>query len=113
MDKSSCKEDRDTDPRILSSRNIGPGNAILEVMIFLPPEERDIIYKSVSIEAREIPSKRTRVNISAVNEGLKIVIHAEDIVSLRASLNSFLRFIDSSLRSIRAIHELERSSSID
>ncbi|MEM1584056.1 MAG: KEOPS complex subunit Pcc1 [Nitrososphaerota archaeon] len=113
MDKSSCKKDQHADPRISSSHNTRLGNAIVEVVIFIPPEERDIIYKSVSIEAGELPSKRTRVDIIAVNEGLKIVIQAEDVVSLRAALNSFLRFIDSSLKSIRAIFELERSSSID
>lgn len=89
------------------------GNATIEVTIIIPPEERDILFKSISIEAREIPSKRTKVEILTVDEGLKIMIYAEDIVSLRAALNSFLRFVDSSLRSIRVVSELANHSSID
>lgn len=106
MDKSSYKENIRSDSEESFCRNPVIGNAVVEVTIIIPQEERDILYKSLSIEAREIPSKRTRVDISTVDEGLKIIIYAEDIVPLRAALNSFLRFIDSSLRSIRAIYEL-------
>lgn len=110
MKKYPCERDADTNPLMSAGSNLGRSKATAEITMIIPPFERDIIHKSISIEAREIPSKRTRVQILAVNEGLKLAIHAEDIVSLRAALNSFLRFIDSSLRSIRIISDLEDSS---
>lgn len=74
-----------------------------EIVIRVPPDEREILYRSISIEAESIPSKRAMVKIAVINEGLHLAIYAEDIVSLRAALNSFLRFIDSSLRTIRIV----------
>ncbi len=93
-----------------SSREV-PGHlsqrsrALAEIMMHLPPDEREILYKSILIEAESIPSRRTKVEIEAIEEGLRLVIYADDIVSLRAALNSFLRFIDSSLKTIRIISE--------
>lgn len=93
-----------------SSRGV-PGHlsqrskTLAEIIIHLPPDERVILYKSISIEAESIPSKRTEVEIEVIEEGLRLVIYADDLVSLRAALNSFLRFIDSSLRTIRIISQ--------
>ncbi|MCS7125380.1 MAG: KEOPS complex subunit Pcc1 [Aigarchaeota archaeon] len=80
-----------------------------EIIIHLSQEEREIIVRSISIEAEEIPSKRTRVEVNEVDKGIQITVYAEDIVALRAALNSFLRFVDASLRSIRILYSIESS----
>ncbi|MEN2974371.1 MAG: KEOPS complex subunit Pcc1 [Candidatus Caldarchaeales archaeon] len=80
-----------------------------EIKIDLPREEREIILKSVSTEIREIPSRRTRVDLCEAGESIKLTIYAEDIVALRAALNSFLRFIDASLRTLRLIDVIQNS----
>jgi len=111
MEKYPLGGDIDTNSLVTVHCSSQRNRAIAEIMITVSPAERDILHRSISIEARDIPSRRTRVQVLAVNEGLKLIIDADDIVSLRAALNSFLRFIDSSLRSIKIISDLEDSSS--
>jgi tRNA threonylcarbamoyladenosine modification (KEOPS) complex Pcc1 subunit len=111
MEKYPPVEDTDTNSPVKAHCSSQRNSATAEIMITVPPVERNILHRSISIEARDIPSRRTRVQVLAVNEGLKLIIHADDMVSLRAALNSFLRFIDSSLRSIKIISDLEDSSS--
>jgi len=111
MEKYPIGGDTDTNSLVRAHCNYQRNRATVEITINVPPVERDILHRSISIEVRDIPSRRTRVRVLAVNEGLKLIIHADDIVSLRAALNSFLRFIDSSLRSIKIISDLEDSSS--
>ena len=111
MEKYPLGGDVDTNSLMTVHYSSHRNRATVEITITVPPVERDILHRSISMEARDIPSRRTRVQVLAVNEGLKLIIDADDIVSLRAALNSFLRFIDSSLRSIRIISDLKDSSS--
>jgi len=111
MEKHSLRGDKDTDSLKSAHSSSQINRATAEIMISVSPLERDILHRSISIEAGDIPSRRMRVQLLAVNEGLKLIIYADDTVSLRAALNSFLRFIDSSLRSIKIISDMEGPSS--
>lgn len=80
------------------------------MVIYLDEDEAEAIVGAVSPEAREIPSKRTWVKVERVAEGVRLQIRAKDVTALRAALNSFLRFIDSALSSIRVADRASFSS---
>ena len=57
------------------------------------PREAEIILGSIKPEINGSPSDRTSVNIDIHDNTLKIIINAKDTASIRASLNSYLRWI--------------------
>lgn len=81
------------------------GEFVADILIYLDPSEARAILESISVEARDIPSRRTRVDVEETSEGIRLIIRAKDLTALRAALNSFLRFIDSCLASIRILTE--------
>jgi KEOPS complex subunit Pcc1 len=60
---------------------------------FSSPEEAEIVLRSIKPEINGSPSDRTSVRVKINDSTLKIVIDAQDTVSFRASLNSYLRWI--------------------
>ena len=78
-------------------------NFKLNVFLHLREEEARIIYRAILPEVKDVPSRRTSVNLELTKDGIMLSISAADPVALRAASNSFLRFIDSVLRSIRLL----------
>jgi len=74
------------------------------IVFHLPRDYAKIIYSSITPEIEDIPSRRTSVSMRLIDEGLSMRIRASDPVALRATLNSFLRFIDSILETL---HQLD------
>lgn len=62
-------------------------------MKFETQQDAMIVLRSVEPEIRTAPSERTSVNLDLSGNVLKIKIDAEDTTSLRASLNSYLRWV--------------------
>jgi KEOPS complex subunit Pcc1 len=58
----------------------------------LGPAARDV-YQSLGPELQEIPSERSKVNLELAGESLRLSVAAEDIVSMRAAINTWLRLI--------------------
>ncbi|NYT00243.1 MAG: hypothetical protein GKB99_00750 [Methanocellales archaeon] len=56
-------------------------------------EHSGIIYNSLIPELRNIPSQKSNIYLALDGGTVKIRAEAEDIVSLRAALNTWLRFI--------------------
>lgn len=56
-------------------------------------EHADIIYNSLLPEIRNTPSQRSNISLALEGDTIKLRAEAEDIVSLRALLNTWLRFI--------------------
>ncbi|MBI5458639.1 KEOPS complex subunit Pcc1 [Methanobacterium sp.] len=56
-------------------------------------EDAKIVLRSIEPEIRGSPSERTSTEIECQKNILKITITARDTPSLRASLNSYLRWI--------------------
>jgi KEOPS complex subunit Pcc1 len=56
-------------------------------------EDAEIVLRSIEPEIRGSPSERTSTEIECHRNILKITITAQDTTSLRASLNSYLRWI--------------------
>jgi KEOPS complex subunit Pcc1 len=51
------------------------------------------VYDSLGPELQEIPSERSKVNLELAGDVLRLSIAAEDVVSLRAAVNTWLRLI--------------------
>jgi len=75
----------------------------LKVFLHLGEEEARILYRAILPEVEDVPSRRTSVSLELAEDGILLRISAADPVALRAASNSFLRFIDSVLRSIRLL----------
>ena len=75
----------------------------LKVFLHLGEEEARILYRAILPEVKDVPSRRTSVGLELAEDGILLRISAADPVALRAASNSFLRFIDSVLRSIRLL----------
>jgi KEOPS complex subunit Pcc1 len=55
--------------------------------------EAEIIFKATKPEINDSPSERAKTKIKRQENLLKIIITAQDTHSLRASLNSYIRWI--------------------
>ncbi len=53
----------------------------------------EIVYESLKPELEAVPSERSKVNMSTKEGRLNLFITAEDIISLRAAINTWLRLI--------------------
>ena len=81
-------------------------------MKFETQQDAVIVLRSVEPEIRTAPSERTSVNIDLSGNVLKIKINAEDTTSLRASLNSYLRWVKLSYE-VLELKKLSNRSKID
>jgi tRNA threonylcarbamoyladenosine modification (KEOPS) complex Pcc1 subunit len=66
---------------------------LVELFITLPKSERQIFIDSLTPEIKTT-MPRTHVNISETNAGVKFIIEAENTSALRATLNSYLRWLN-------------------
>jgi KEOPS complex subunit Pcc1 len=60
---------------------------------FPSSSDAKIVFQAIRPEIRESPSERTSTEIECESNILKISITAQDTTSLRASLNSYLRWV--------------------
>jgi KEOPS complex subunit Pcc1 len=51
------------------------------------------VYEALGPELQAAPSERSRIELTSEGGLLKLFIEAEDIISLRAALNTWLRLI--------------------
>lgn len=56
-------------------------------------KEANIVLTALRPEISDLPSQRTSTEIESDHNTLKVTIKAQDSASLRASLNSYLRWI--------------------
>ncbi len=55
--------------------------------------EAEVILKSLEPEMASAPSQRSTTNLKQMNNILKMEIYADDVTSVRAAVNSYLRWI--------------------
>ena len=60
---------------------------------FPSSNDAEVVLQAIEPEIRESPSERTSTEIECQGNILKISITAQDTTSLRASLNSYLRWV--------------------
>lgn len=60
-------------------------------------EDAQVVLKTIEVELKTAPSERSSVNANLEGNVLYLNINAEDTPSLRANLNSYLRWIILSL----------------
>jgi KEOPS complex subunit Pcc1 len=51
------------------------------------------VYESLRPELQALPSERSKVSLEQSGDTLKLFVVAEDVVSLRAAVNTWLRLI--------------------
>lgn len=65
----------------------------LEVYLKIPAHAAEICRRSVEIETQSEALLRSKVELSCAGEGLKMTVDAADLSSMRAALNTYLRWI--------------------
>ncbi len=63
--------------------------------------DAEIIYNSISPELSFTRNDRSKTNIEINDNNLTITIHSTDIASLRASINSYVRWINLSIKILK------------
>jgi tRNA threonylcarbamoyladenosine modification (KEOPS) complex Pcc1 subunit len=63
----------------------------------------DTLLSALSPEAKAPPTHRSTVKLEKDGCQLTLTVHAEDTVALRATLNAYLHWINSTLNVIEAI----------
>ena len=56
-------------------------------------KDAQVVLKAIEPEIQSAPSERSSVSVELEGKTLNLVINAEDTPSLRASVNSYLRWI--------------------
>ncbi len=69
----------------------------------------DTILKAVEPELSSLPSRRIRASIQLKDGALDLVLDADDLVALRAGLNTFLRWIIALDKCLRLVDPESRS----
>ena len=64
----------------------------LSVELDLGPQARPV-YESLVPELQEVLTDRSRITLELAGETLRLAVAAEDIVSMRAAVNTWLRLI--------------------
>ena len=64
-------------------------------------DEAEIIYNSISPEIEYEDNDRSKAIISLKDNSIVISIRSNDIVSLRASINSYIRWINLSIKILK------------
>ena len=60
---------------------------------FLSQKEINIIQKSLRPEVESSPTRRSEVHITSEGRTLTLIFEAEDTTALRASINSYLNWL--------------------
>lgn len=80
-------------------------NAVLRLKF---PSQRnlEIIFKALVPEVREPPTMRSRAFLEKEDSILILKVEASDTVALRATVNAYLRWIDSMRNVLRVLEKL-------
>lgn len=94
----------------LSRRFSGPVCELSEhvyakIDIHVDGETSGILEKALAPEALNPSSDRVKVTIERTTGGLKLEVFADDTVSARAALNSYLRWMDTALKTVALVRD--------
>ncbi|MDY6966942.1 MAG: KEOPS complex subunit Pcc1 [Halobacteriota archaeon] len=64
------------------------------------------VYESIASELEDAISERSKTELMIKDQMIKICVSADDIVMLRATLNSFLRLINVASEMIEIVHDM-------
>lgn len=81
-------------------QDIGCEMNTLEVRINIPSSKADTCQKAVEIETAGEMLRRSKVDLDQEGDTLLLKMQAEDLTALRASMNTYLRWVDMCLNLI-------------
>ena len=70
-------------------------------------ENASIIYSAIDPETKEVSSDRARTTVKQEANVIRVLIEAEDLTALRASMNSFLAWISACERTLETLSQYE------
>jgi tRNA threonylcarbamoyladenosine modification (KEOPS) complex Pcc1 subunit len=70
-------------------------------------EKASIIYLAIDPETKEVSSDRARTTVKQEANVIRMLIEAEDLTALRASINSFLAWISACERTLETLSQYE------
>ena len=82
-------------------------SAVAEIRVDSTKELAEIIENSLKPEVQDPVSTRSKVEVVAEDDIIRINIAASDLSALRAALNSYLRWVDSILEVVEKVSKLK------
>lgn len=78
------------------------------------PSERDLhaVFESLKPETRKNTAMRSEASLNESGELLVLRIKAKDSVALRAAVNAYLRWIDSTIKVLKILEKEDKKSTI-
>ena len=73
--------------------NFITNGSTVQIDIKLPKRAIDILLISLEPESKTPSSERSTVKLSRTEDGIRLIVIANDTSALRAALNSYLRWI--------------------
>ncbi|NLB75226.1 MAG: hypothetical protein GX799_01990 [Crenarchaeota archaeon] len=74
-------------------------------LVFYSENQVNILWSALSPETKALPTRRISIKLEKNSNCLVLVVEAEDTVALRATLNSYLRWIGSTLSVLEVIQK--------
>ncbi len=75
-----------------------------KVKLALTVPDADVLYRALLPELSSLPTKRARVRLEKSEDSRMLLeVEAEDLVALRAVVNTYLRWISSARRCLEAL----------
>ena len=74
---------------------------------FSKPEIAEIVYMSIKPETIKPPTERSKPKININKNIITIQIYSKDLTSIRASINSYLRWIKTVIESLEVVSGFE------
>ena len=65
----------------------------LSILLTVPGEIAQVCCRSVGLEARSEALSRSKVELSCEDDSLRLNIFAQDLGSMRAAVNTYLRWV--------------------
>jgi tRNA threonylcarbamoyladenosine modification (KEOPS) complex Pcc1 subunit len=74
-----------------------------KVKLALTVTDADVLYRALLPELSSLPTKRARVRLEKSEDRMLLEVEAEDLVVLRAVVNTYLRWISSARRCLEVL----------
>jgi KEOPS complex subunit Pcc1 len=72
---------------------------------FESEKQVDTLLSALTPEAKLPPTRRSRIVLTKNGQTLSLVVEAEDTVALRATLNAYLRWINSTMNVVEVVRK--------
>jgi len=72
---------------------------------FASEKQLDTVFSTLTPEAKAPPTRRASIKLKKEDVFLTLLVNAEDTVALRATINAYLRWIESTIKIMELVEQ--------